>query len=63
MTEGVLKEWLVTDGCAVKEGDIIYTLESVKALQEIESPGTGVLRIIAAEGETYQVGEVLGEII
>lgn len=62
MEEGVLAEWLVADGAAVKEGDPLYTLESDKSAQEVESPATGTLKISAAIGETYKVGDVLGVI-
>ena len=62
MTEGVLAEWLVGDGDEVVEGQVIYSLESDKSVQEVESPGKGVIRIEAAAGETYQVGERVGRI-
>jgi pyruvate/2-oxoglutarate dehydrogenase complex dihydrolipoamide acyltransferase (E2) component len=32
-------------------------------VQEIESPASGTLRILAAVGETYTVGTVLAEIV
>jgi len=63
MKEGTLTEWLVTDGATVKEGEPLYSLESDKSVQEIESPATGRLRILQLPGELYQVGTVLGEII
>lgn len=62
MNEGMLAEWLVADGGAVKEGDPLFALESDKSTQEIESPASGTLKIIAQAGETYEVGAVLGEI-
>ena len=63
MEEGTLAEWLVADGAAVKEGEPLYALESDKSTQEIESPATGTLKIIANVGEVYKVGDVLGEIL
>jgi pyruvate/2-oxoglutarate dehydrogenase complex dihydrolipoamide acyltransferase (E2) component len=60
MTEGVLREWLVEDGAAVQEGMAIYSLESDKAVEEVQSPGAGVLRIRGKVGETYPVGELIG---
>jgi pyruvate/2-oxoglutarate dehydrogenase complex dihydrolipoamide acyltransferase (E2) component len=63
MKEGTLAEWLVGDGATVKEGEPLYSLESDKSLQEIESPATGRLKILQPSGELYQVGTVLGEII
>ena len=62
MDEGALTEWLVADGGAVKEGELLYLLESDKSVQEVESPASGVLRILKPAGETYDVGTVLGEI-
>jgi pyruvate/2-oxoglutarate dehydrogenase complex dihydrolipoamide acyltransferase (E2) component len=62
MNEGTLAEWLVADGAQIIEGQIIYTLESDKSTNEVESPASGTLKIIAQPGEVYQVGDVLGEI-
>lgn len=62
MNEAVLAEWLVADGGEVKEGDPLYTIESDKSNQEIESPATGKLKILKEVGETYEVGTVLGRI-
>jgi pyruvate/2-oxoglutarate dehydrogenase complex dihydrolipoamide acyltransferase (E2) component len=63
MNEGVIAEWLVQDGSAVREGQPIYSIESDKSVQEIESPASGMLRIIGRVGETYQVGAVIAEIL
>ena len=62
MNEGVLAEWLVADGAQVKEGQPLFSLESDKSTNEVESPATGTLKIIAQTGETYEVGTVLGRI-
>jgi pyruvate/2-oxoglutarate dehydrogenase complex dihydrolipoamide acyltransferase (E2) component len=63
MTEGVLAEWLVADGAQVKEGDPIYSLETGKAVQEIQAPVSGRLMQKAQAGETYPVGTDIGEIV
>jgi pyruvate/2-oxoglutarate dehydrogenase complex dihydrolipoamide acyltransferase (E2) component len=63
MTEGVLAEWLVADGAQVKEGDPIYTLETGKAVQEIQAPVSGRLLQKARPGATYPVGTDIGEIV
>lgn len=60
MIEGVLAGWLVEDGAHVSEGQAIYELETEKAVQEVESPATGIIRIFAKAGETYPVGDRLG---
>jgi pyruvate/2-oxoglutarate dehydrogenase complex dihydrolipoamide acyltransferase (E2) component len=62
MTEGVLAEWLVEDGGQATEGQPLYALESDKSTQEVESPASGTLKIVAQTGETYEVGTLLGVI-
>jgi pyruvate/2-oxoglutarate dehydrogenase complex dihydrolipoamide acyltransferase (E2) component len=62
MNEAQLAEWMVADGATVTEGQPLYAIESDKSVQEIESPASGKLKILAPIGETYQVGHVLAEI-
>ena len=62
MTEGTLAEWSVPDGTDVTEGQVIYVLETDKTARDIEAPASGKLRIVAAVGETLEVGTVLGYI-
>ena len=45
MEEGTLAEWLKQDGDRVEVGEIIFTVESDKALNEIEALDAGILRI------------------
>lgn len=59
MNEGVLAEWLVENGAQAVEGQPLFALESEKSTQEIESPASGTLKIVAQAGETYEVGTVL----
>lgn len=62
MNEGVLSAWLQPDGAVVSQGQPLFCLESEKALEEVESPASGTLKIIEPAGNTYPVGTVLGEI-
>lgn len=62
MNEGTLAEWLVADGGEAVEGQPLYALESEKSTQEVESPASGTLKIIAQTGETYEVGTLLATI-
>ena len=62
MTEGTLAEWLVADGAEVKEGDLIYVLETGKATQDIAAPAAGRLVHKGTAGEIYPVGTEIGEI-
>lgn len=59
MDEGELVEWLVADGGEAVEGQPLYSLESDKSVQEVESPASGTLKILKPVGETYQVGTLL----
>ena len=63
MSEGTLAEWKVQSGTAVKEGDVIYILETDKTARDIEAPISGTLIQTAAAGETYDCGTEIGEIV
>jgi pyruvate dehydrogenase E2 component (dihydrolipoamide acetyltransferase) len=63
MEEGTLVEWLKDPGAAVEAGDILFTVESDKALNEVEAFDAGILHIpdgAPAPGDTVAVGTVLG---
>jgi len=62
MTEGILAEWMVEDGAAVTEGEVLYSVETDKSTNEVEAPASGVVRIVGQTGETYEVGAVIGSI-
>ncbi len=62
MNEGVLAEWLVADGGHVVEGEPLFSLESDKSTNEVDSPATGTLKILVETGETCEVGTVLAVI-
>ena len=63
MEEGTLVEWLKQNGDEVEAGEIIFTVESDKAINEIESFDSGTLYIPAdapQPGDTLPIGAVLG---
>lgn len=62
MNEGELVEWLIADGGQAVEGEPLYSIESDKSTNEVESPATGTLKILKPVGETYEVGTVLAVI-
>jgi pyruvate/2-oxoglutarate dehydrogenase complex dihydrolipoamide acyltransferase (E2) component len=62
MSEGKINEWLVSDGSKVAAGQPLYSIESEKAVEEVEAPASGVLRIQVEAGSTVPVGTVVGEI-
>ena len=61
-TEMTLLEWMLGDGDTVAKGDIIYTVETDKSTTEVEAQESGTIRTTGQEGETYQVGDLIGTI-
>lgn len=62
MTEGTIEKWLVADGSEVKEGDDVVEISTEKLTNTVQAPATGVLKIIAQEGETIACAEDIAEI-
>ena len=54
--EAAVGEWLVADGGTVKQGEPLFIVESEKSAEEIESPASGVLKILLEAGEEREVG-------
>ncbi|MCX6872141.1 MAG: dihydrolipoamide acetyltransferase family protein [Verrucomicrobia bacterium] len=66
MEEGKFLDWLKKDGDLIQEGEPLFTLESDKAAQEIESIDAGILYIPSngpKPGDLVQVGQVLGYLL
>src|SRR5215510_11164892 len=66
MEEGILAEWTKHDGDTVSAGDVLFTVESDKALNEVESFENGILRIPPDSppiGSTVKVGARLAYIV
>jgi pyruvate/2-oxoglutarate dehydrogenase complex dihydrolipoamide acyltransferase (E2) component len=61
-TEMTLLEWMFADGDRVEVSDVIYTVETDKTTTEIEAQTAGTLRVMAAEGDSYAVGTLIGMI-
>ena len=59
-TEMTLLEWMFADGDRVEVSDVIYMVETDKTTTEIEAQSAGTLRVMAAEGESYAVGTLIG---
>jgi len=62
MEEGTILRWLVADGEPVKRGQELVEIETDKANMTYESDQEGVLRTIAAEGDTLPVGAPIAQI-
>jgi pyruvate dehydrogenase E2 component (dihydrolipoamide acetyltransferase) len=60
ITEGEIRKWLVKEGDAIEEHQIILEIETDKAVVEVPSPRKGrALKINKDIGEIAKVGEVL----
>lgn len=60
MTEGVVAEWKVREGAPFKKGDLLALIETAKITNEVEAEADGQFaRLIAKEGETYAVGDLI----
>lgn len=62
ITEVTISSWIKKDGDTVEMDEIICELESDKATFELPSPTSGLLKIVAAEGDTIAIGEVIANI-
>lgn len=66
MEEGAFVAWLKKDGELVKAGDLLFSIEGDKAVQEIESIDSGILRIASnapKPGDSIKVGDLLGHLL
>lgn len=66
MEEGALAAWLKADGEFVNAGELLFSVEGDKAVQEIEALDSGVLRIrpdCPAIGSKVPVGTLLGYLV
>src|SRR5919199_2955914 len=62
MEEGTILKWLKSDGDEVSEGDELAEIETDKATMTYEADGDGVLQIVAEEGQTLAIGEVIARL-
>jgi 2-oxoglutarate dehydrogenase E2 component (dihydrolipoamide succinyltransferase) len=58
ITEVTLVKWLKKDGEYVDRDEVIAELESEKATFEINAEQAGILKTIAAEGDTLKIGDI-----
>jgi pyruvate dehydrogenase E2 component (dihydrolipoamide acetyltransferase) len=62
MEEGTILRWLVEDGAEVARGDEIVEIETDKANMTYEADASGTLAIVASEGDTLPIGELIARI-
>jgi 2-oxoglutarate dehydrogenase E2 component (dihydrolipoamide succinyltransferase) len=62
INEVTLVKWLKKDGEYVERDEVIAELESEKATFEINAEKAGVLKTVAAEGDTLKIGDLAAQI-
>jgi len=62
MEEGTIVRWLKQSGETVAPGDVLAEIETDKATMEYEAEAGGMLEIVAAEGATVAVGELIARL-
>lgn len=62
MEEGTVAEWQKSEGDFVNKNEIIASIETDKAVIEIEAPISGYLHIMAEEGLSIPVGQTIAVI-
>uniref|UniRef100_UPI000AA3573E biotin/lipoyl-containing protein n=1 Tax=Mesorhizobium sp. 1M-11 TaxID=1529006 RepID=UPI000AA3573E len=57
MATGQISRWFFEEGATVKQGDVLFEIETDKAAMEIDAPASGTLRnITGKEGVDIPVG-------
>ena len=62
MVQGTIIRWLRHDGELVSAGDDLVEVETDKATMSVESEHSGVLTIVAPDGETLAVGALIAHV-
>ncbi len=62
ITEGTISRWLKKDGDVVRAEEPVFELETDKATTAVPSPASGTLHVTVPEGQTVQIGAVVGQI-
>src|SRR6476646_6748306 len=62
MEEGTILKWPKAEGDEVTRGDELVEIETDKATMTYEADTAGTLAIVAQEGDTLPIGEVIARI-
>ena len=61
-TESLISAWLKNDGDFVELDEVLCEVETDKASLELCAEVSGILHIIAQEGDTLQIGDLICKI-
>jgi len=60
VNEAILAEWYKSDGAVVRKDEPLFAIETDKVTLEVVAEADGVLSITVQEGETVDIGAVVG---
>mgnify|MGYP002609580157 CR=1 FL=1 len=60
MVEGTIGTWKAAEGSHISKGDVIMEYENEKNMIDYEALTSGILHILAQEGDTVKVGDPIG---
>ncbi len=53
----MIAAWKVSKGDRATQGDVLFEMETGKAMMEVEAPGTGIIRgLVRVTGQPIAVG-------
>lgn len=60
MATGQISRWFVEEGATVKQGDVLFEMETDKAAMEVDAPASGIIRdITGKENVAIPVGQAV----
>jgi len=62
VNEAILAQWYKSDGAAVSKDEPLFAIETDKVTLEVVAEASGLLNITVQEGETVDIGAVVGTI-
>src|ERR1700679_661633 len=62
ITSGLLGVWSKPDGAYVNAGDPLFEIETDKVTSEVVAEDAGLLKHLAKQGDTVNVGQVVASI-
>ncbi|WP_288746148.1 biotin/lipoyl-containing protein [uncultured Enterococcus sp.] len=61
--DGIITSWNKAIGESINEGEVLYEVETEKAVHEVESPVTGIVKKVLVDlGDEVHVDDVLAEV-
>lgn len=62
LPEGILEQWLVPNGKAVRAGELVAVVRIEDALHEIAAPVAGMLARAMKPNEVFEPGAIIGQV-